>query len=117
MRHPTTFGAVYAQSPCCLGIGAFEYDEGAWRAALQLQRPEQLRDTVHPMTNVLVGLAAAFSPNPNRPPFYFVWPFKLVEGVRRPLEPDIAGGRRTRCWNTSSSTPPTFGASAQSDST
>ena len=87
MRHPTTFGAVYAQSPCCLGIGAFEYDEGAWRAALQLQRPEQLPDTVHPMTNVLVGLAAAFSPNPNHPPFYFDWPFKLVEGVRRPLEP------------------------------
>jgi enterochelin esterase-like enzyme len=87
MRHPTTFGAVYAQSPCCLGVAAFEYDEAAWRAALQLEQPEQLPDTVHSMTNVLVGLAAAFSPNPRRPPFYFDWPFELVDGVRRPLEP------------------------------
>jgi S-formylglutathione hydrolase len=87
MRHPTTFAAVYAQSPCCLGAAAFEYDEAAWRAALLLEQPEQLPDTTHPMTNVLVGLAAAFSPNPRRPPFYFDWPFKLVEGERRPLEP------------------------------
>lgn len=91
MRHPTIFAAVYAQSPCCLGVTAFEYDEAAWRAALQLERPEQLPDTVHPMTNVLVALAAAFSPNPRRPPFYFDWPFQLVDGVRRPLEP--ANGR------------------------
>jgi len=87
MRHPSIFGAVYAQSPCCLGIAAFEYDEAAWRAALQLERPEQLPDTLRPITNVIVGLAAAFSPNPNHPPFYLDWPFTLVEGVRRPLEP------------------------------
>ena len=87
MRHPTTFTAVYAQSPCCLGAAAFEYDEAAWRAALQLERREQLPDPVHPMVNVLVALAAAFSPNPRRPPFYVDWPFELVADVRRPLQP------------------------------
>jgi len=39
------------------------------------------------MTNVLVALAAALSPNARRPPFYFDGPFRLVDGVRRPLEP------------------------------
>jgi S-formylglutathione hydrolase len=87
MRHPMTFGAVYAQSPCCLGRAAFEYDEAAWQAALRLEQPGQLPDTLHPIANVLVGLAAAFSPNPDHPPFYFDWPFELVDSIRCPLEP------------------------------
>jgi S-formylglutathione hydrolase len=93
LRHPDTFGAVYAQSPCCLAEAAFEYDEAAWHAALGLARPEQLPDTAHPATNVLVGLAAAWSPDPLRPPFYFDWPFELCDGRRVPREPTYARWR------------------------
>jgi hypothetical protein len=34
------------------------------------------------MANALIGLAAAFSPNPIAPPFYFDWPFEVVDGAR-----------------------------------
>jgi S-formylglutathione hydrolase len=90
LRHPDTFGAVYAQSPCCLATAAFEYDEAAWHAALGLRHPGQLPDTTHPATNVLVGLGAAWSPDPLRPPFYLDWPFELRDGRRVPREPAYA---------------------------
>lgn len=48
MKRPDLFGAVYAQSPCCLGTAALGYDEQAWRAALQLTRPDQVPDAAHP---------------------------------------------------------------------
>jgi S-formylglutathione hydrolase len=87
MKRPDLFGAVYAQSPCCLGTAALAYDEQAWRAALRLTRPDQVPDAAHPQAMLLLGLAAAFSPDPHRPPFFVTWPFELVSGVRRPAEP------------------------------
>ena len=87
MRHSDIFGAVYAQSPCCLGEGAFDYGEAEWRAALALNGLGQLPDTLHPIVNVLAGLAAAWSPDPDQPPFYFEWPFQIQDNRLVPRQP------------------------------
>jgi len=87
MRHSDTFGAVYAQSPCCLGEGSFNHGEAEWRAALALTRPGQLPDTLHPIVNVLVGLAAAWSSESDKPPFYFEWPFQIQGNQLVPRQP------------------------------
>ncbi|HEX2610017.1 MAG TPA: alpha/beta hydrolase-fold protein [Gemmatimonadales bacterium] len=39
-----------------------------WRTALALGGPEQLPDKAHPAANVIARLAAAWSPDPDRPP-------------------------------------------------
>lgn len=54
---------------------------------MRLTRPDQLPDAAHPQAMLLLGLAAAFSPDPHRPPLFVTWPFELVGGMRRPVEP------------------------------
>ena len=85
MKHPEVFGAVYALSPCCL---ALEEDLGpanpVWSRALRLRskgevpkEPKSLEDF---FTVVFVALSAAFSPNPERAPFYADMPFLERDG-------------------------------------
>jgi S-formylglutathione hydrolase len=112
MKHPDVFGAVYAMSPCCLGIeGDMGPDNPAWPKVLRLQSKDQIR--VEPKSfeefwqMVYVALSAALSPNPGKPvpmdfPFaerdgrlvvneeaYATWrskmPLYLVEQYRRNL--------------------------------
>jgi S-formylglutathione hydrolase FrmB len=90
MKHPQVFGAVYALSACCL-----EWDKGwsatspAWEKTLAMRSMDdftamaKLVATGNPrdpqwlsefLSIADIAVAAAFSPNPERPPFYADFP-------------------------------------------
>jgi S-formylglutathione hydrolase FrmB len=84
MKHPDVFGAVYALSPCCVGIeGDMDFDNPAWRRALQMKARDQLeakpRSFEEFFATAFVALAAAISPNPSNPPLYVDLPFKTQQ--------------------------------------
>lgn len=89
MKHPDIFGAVYALSPCCLAI---EADMGeansAWSGVLQLTSKDQLNGTPRTFAqfyySAMIALSAAFSPNPNRTPFFVDFPFESKSGICNP---------------------------------
>ena len=72
MKRPDVFAALYAMSPCCL-----EPSRGADPAMLeQLRAYEDPADTVDLgfFERATLASAAAWSPNPENPPFYFDLP-------------------------------------------
>ena len=89
MKHPEIFSVVYALSPCCL---AMEADMGeansAWSGVLQLTSKDQLngpqRSFAQFYHSAMIALSAAFSPNPNRPPFFVDFPFESKSGICNP---------------------------------
>ncbi|HEY9503789.1 MAG TPA: alpha/beta hydrolase-fold protein [Pyrinomonadaceae bacterium] len=85
MKHPETFSVVYALSPCCLAMEAdMSEANSAWPGVLQLTSKEQLsgppRSFAAFFHSAFVALSAAFSPNPNRAPFFVDFPFETKPG-------------------------------------
>ena len=85
MKHPDVFSAVYALSPCCLGMeGDFTEDNPGWVKTLRLTSKEQLaappKSLAEFYQTAFVALAAALSPNPSRPPFYVDFPYEERDG-------------------------------------
>ena len=85
MKHPDVFGAVYALSPCCLGMeGDFGSENPAWLSTLRLSSKGQLKDKPSSFEEffqiAFVAVSAAFSPNPQRAPFFVDFPFQEREG-------------------------------------
>jgi len=85
MKHPDVFSAVYALSACCLGMeGDFTSDNPAWLKTIRLTSREELKsrpnslDDFYPIA--FVAIAAAFSPNPQRAPFFADFPYQEREG-------------------------------------
>ena len=80
MRHPDVFSAFYAMSPCCMAARGAPPAEMVKRieAAAQAGQTEGLDF----MTRATLASAAAWSPNPEAPPFYLDLPTK--EGVPQP---------------------------------
>jgi len=98
MRHPQVFASVYAMSPCCSGA-SFSLPS---LVATETGEPNQFWQDVYtsisslssldqlPMVftdrpedfyrNAELAAAAAFAPNPDRPPFYGDYLFELREG-------------------------------------
>lgn len=82
MKHPEVFGAIYAMSPCCLGV----------RGAPPAETSAQLEGLKTPDQSVSLGFmqratlatASAWSPNPKKPPFYLDLPTR--DGV---VQPDV----------------------------
>ena len=84
MKHPDVFGAIYALSPCCMGMeGDFDEANPAWKRAGnlvsrdQLPVPKTLDDFY---TNIFVAMSASFSPNTARSPFYGDFLYREREG-------------------------------------
>ena len=84
MKHPEVFSALYALSPCCMGMeGDFNEANPAWRRAGnlvsrdQLPVPKSLDDFY---TNIFVAMSASFSPNTARSPFYGDFLYRDREG-------------------------------------
>ena len=76
MKYPNVFGSIYGMSS-----GEMEFSElnqsndyEWWSKLYQLKDIKQ----ANPKMVRMIGLAAAFSPNPDNPPFYVDLPFKLV---------------------------------------
>ncbi len=85
MKHPDVFSAVYALSPCCLGMeGDLTSENPAWLKTIRLTSKDQLK--AKPETPdefyqiVFVALSAAFSPNAERGPFYVDFPYQEQNG-------------------------------------
>jgi S-formylglutathione hydrolase len=75
MKHPDVFNALYALSPCCLVMEADMSEANpAWAKVLSLTSQEQIKTNPRSLDDffnkVFYALAAAFSPNPSRAPFF-----------------------------------------------
>lgn len=87
LDRPDLFSAVYGLSPSVLGwSGDLSADNPAFGIMASETDP-----TTHFETNfyvrVLIGVSQAFSPNPDRPPFYADFPFKISDGELVPNQP------------------------------
>ena len=95
MRHPDVFSVVYSLSPCCFGIeGDLTSENPAWLQTIRLKSKDQLKGSPSSFDEffelAFVASAAAFSPNPNRPPFLVEFPFMESNGRLEPNEAVLA---------------------------
>jgi S-formylglutathione hydrolase FrmB len=80
MKHPEVFGALYIMSPCCLSPRGAGGPPGTPNAAGAADDPLAAVKTPADAAKAPVGLrtqlasAAAWSPNPKKPPFYLDLP-------------------------------------------
>jgi enterochelin esterase-like enzyme len=82
MKYPEVFSSIYALSPCCM---APELSPApSWPAAEKIQTPDEVAQAEF-KTKAVLAKAAAWSPNPNKPPFFFDLPSRNGE-----LRPGIA---------------------------
>lgn len=90
MRNPETFSAIYALSPCCLrDFGAVaQRGAGPWKAALRVREKSEILKAGF-VADLLLALAAVYSPNPSKPPLYVDLPNRL-EGDSVVEVPEIA---------------------------
>lgn len=90
MRHPEVFSAIYALSPCCLrDFGAVaQRGVGAWKAALRVRDKSDILKAGF-TADLLLALAAVYSPNATKPPLYIDLPNRL-EGDAIVEVPEIA---------------------------
>src|SRR5229473_1004722 len=88
MKHPEVFSAVYAMSPCCLGMEAdLTSSNPTWHAALAAKSkvakdqfandPQSLEQF---WVDAFLSLAAALSPDPNQGPFFVDLPYRDQNG-------------------------------------
>jgi enterochelin esterase-like enzyme len=92
MKNPDIYGALYATSPCCLDAhlnvntpGRFMVEASAVKSWDEIERAPFLSRT-------FIASAAAFSPNPAKPPFFADFPVK-VKG-----EPDVVAEQALARW-------------------
>lgn len=83
MTYPDVFGVIYGLSSGEMNFGELSQPDNpeSWSKLLQLQDISQAEWGMVRM----IGLAAAFSPNPDRPPFFVDFQYELVDGTVRPL--------------------------------
>jgi len=74
MKHPGVFSSLYAQSPCCMGASLEPNAEIAHRAAGVKSEAEIAAADFG--TKAMLASAAAWSPDPARPPAYFDLPIE-----------------------------------------
>jgi enterochelin esterase-like enzyme len=92
MKYPELFGAVYALSPCCIGLlGDLGPDNPWWANAGRLPSRAAMKSdpgsAEESFPIFVTALAAALSPNPQRPGLYVDLPFASIDGQLRPSEP------------------------------
>ncbi len=84
MKHADVFGALYIMSPCCLSVRAAPPAE-IEKALAQVKTPADSAKLSF-FARATLATAAAWSPNPNKPPLYLDLP--TVDGVP---QPDVLG--------------------------
>lgn len=77
MRHPDTFGALYLMSPCCLSPRTPDPKAPAGLAA-----ERGTAEAAKPAMGIDAAMAAAWSPDPGRPPLFLDPP--VQDGALRP---------------------------------
>lgn len=89
MKHPDTFGAVYGLSAACLGWGGdLSTENSAWDDTLALKDFADLkpRDGKAYLAQAFLALAAAWSPNPEKPPLFVDFPVAGLGRERKRVE-------------------------------
>lgn len=77
MLHPEVFSSVYALSPGLLAfVKEFGPNSESFKELSKVKTVDELKRTYYP--KVLVAVARAWSPNPNKPPFYCDLPFTYM---------------------------------------
>lgn len=77
MLYPDVFSSVYALSPGLLAfVKEFGPNSDSYRQLAAIQTKEALDKTYYP--KVIAACARAWSPNPNKPPFYIDIPFSYA---------------------------------------
>jgi S-formylglutathione hydrolase FrmB len=76
MKRPETFAALYAMSSCCLTPTA---GPRAGANALEAVTTREAVGAIDPRQRVSLAFAAAWAPNPNKPPVFFDAPTKNGE--------------------------------------
>jgi S-formylglutathione hydrolase len=101
IKHPDIFGAVYALSPCCMMWGDdLSLENSAWADTLDFRSAADVQRTMKSVNSgkpnlrtffsfVFVAAAAAWSPNPSKPPLYADFPVERADGKWRQV-PAIA---------------------------
>jgi S-formylglutathione hydrolase len=84
MKHPEVFSAVYLLSPCCLAAPDPQRDAAFLPDAARVTEASQI-DSAEFMPRIMLASAAAWSPNPGKPPLYLDLPWKDGQ-----WQPDIA---------------------------
>lgn len=74
MKYPEVWSAIYLMSPCCMEGTLPDTDPDVMKTVEAVDSPEQLESTGFPAIATL-ALAAAWAPNPEKPPFYLDLPF------------------------------------------
>jgi enterochelin esterase-like enzyme len=75
MKNPEVFGSLYIMSPCCLSARPARGGNAATEAALAAAKSPAEAAKV-PGISTELAVAAAWSPNPKKPPLYFDMPMK-----------------------------------------
>jgi S-formylglutathione hydrolase len=79
MKHPETYSGLYLMSPCCMAVGNIRPNP----QVEAINDPEEAAGAAFGVKAALAS-AAAWSPNPKNPPFFFDLPYKNGE-----LTPEI----------------------------
>ncbi|MDH3529789.1 MAG: alpha/beta hydrolase-fold protein [Acidobacteriota bacterium] len=91
MKHPDVFRVAYGLNPAIIDWAAdLTINSPAFKTVLTAKSFQELGERAqkgdfYPAATVTV--AQAFSPNPDKPPFYCDFPFELYNGELRPSEP------------------------------
>jgi S-formylglutathione hydrolase FrmB len=75
MKHPDVFGSLYVMSPCCLSARGAGPANPANEKALEAVRTPADSAALPFGLRAQLASAAAWSPNPKKPPLYFDMPF------------------------------------------
>jgi S-formylglutathione hydrolase len=96
IKRTDVFSVVYGTSPCALDFVADLAEPDVWMTTLQIANRDDMGTL--PQSGIrwkgnypsaLIGLAAAVSPNPAKPPLFVDLPFELAGGRPRRLEPVV----------------------------
>lgn len=82
-QYPAVFSSLYLLSPCCLEPASNVPQDSAARARLEAIRTQDDLEKADFFTKIIFASAAAWSPNPQSPPFYIDLP--LQNGEVQPL--------------------------------
>ena len=81
MKHPGVFSVVYGLNPALMAWGGdFTIQNPAFQFVLNAKSLQEVAQTGDIYRIGLITVGQAFSPNPDKPPFYFDPPFKMAGG-------------------------------------
>jgi S-formylglutathione hydrolase FrmB len=87
MKHPDIYSVAYGMNPALIDWGGdLTISNPGFATVLKAKSYDDLLKTNDVMTIGVLTVAQAFSPNPNKPPFYADLPFASVNGKLQPDE-------------------------------